>query len=339
MQRRQRPVAEAEEAGVEAALVALHALALKVHLALGGDDGLDVVRLGQGAHVHVVVHHQQLVFEVGAAEAVVLHLLYAGHVHAVAEQRAHDEPDAALAIAALADEQQHLLPLGRGYEAVAQVLLQGGDVLRLQQLGEEAQPALRLWSVRLVAHLQPVAAPGLVLREAAVQEIGAVGHMDAVGLDGQGRGIGHELERREQVRHCLGDAGTQTARDLLKNHPAYLALVLHRAVHREEPPAHAFHRVPPQEVGAEQHLVYLLPVVPGGQPCALGRVFTPVFQSLIPPFSSPAPAGQPPPAPRRRRRSARRADTPRIQAPCRPPQSARQSRRPAFSAQARLSAA
>ena len=31
--------------------------------------------------------------------------------------------------------------------------------------------------------------------------------MDAVSLDGQGRGIGHELERRKQVRHRLGDAG------------------------------------------------------------------------------------------------------------------------------------
>ena len=63
--------------------VDLDTLALHVHLALRGHDGFDIVGLGQGAHVHIIVHHQQLALQVGAAEPIVLHLLDAGGVHAV----------------------------------------------------------------------------------------------------------------------------------------------------------------------------------------------------------------------------------------------------------------
>ena len=57
VKRRQRPVAEAEKAHIEQTLVALDAFALQIHLALGGDDGLDVVGFGQGAQIHIIVHH------------------------------------------------------------------------------------------------------------------------------------------------------------------------------------------------------------------------------------------------------------------------------------------
>ena len=59
-------------------------------------------------------------------------LLYTSGIHAVAQQRAHDQPDAAFAFAALTDEHEHFLPLGGRQQAVAQKLLQGGNVLRLQ---------------------------------------------------------------------------------------------------------------------------------------------------------------------------------------------------------------
>ena len=134
MQRRQRTVSEAEEAHIELALVALDAFALHVHLALRGHDGFDIIGLGQGAHIHIVIHHQELVFQVCTAEPVALHLLDAGGIHAVAQQRAHDQPDAAFAFAALTDEHEHFLPLGGRQQAVTQKLLQGGNILRLQQL-------------------------------------------------------------------------------------------------------------------------------------------------------------------------------------------------------------
>ena len=58
----ERTVSEAEKAHIKLTLIALDALALHIHLALGGHNGFDIVGLGQGAHIHIVVHHQELVF-------------------------------------------------------------------------------------------------------------------------------------------------------------------------------------------------------------------------------------------------------------------------------------
>ena len=130
----ERTVSEAEKTHIELALIALDAFALHVHLALRGHDGFDIIGLGQGAHIHIVIHHQELVFQVCTAEPVALHLLDAGGVHAVAQQGAHDQTDAAFALAALADEHEHFLPLGGRQQAVTEKFLQGWNVLRLQQL-------------------------------------------------------------------------------------------------------------------------------------------------------------------------------------------------------------
>ena len=75
VQRGQRTVAETEESGVDVPLVALDTFALQVQLGFGGHDGLDIVGLGQGVHVHVIVDHQQAAFQIGAGKTVVLHFL------------------------------------------------------------------------------------------------------------------------------------------------------------------------------------------------------------------------------------------------------------------------
>ena len=82
----ERTVSEAEETYIKLALVALNTLAFHVHFALGCDDGFDIIGLGQGAQIHIIVHHQELVFQVRTAEPVALHLLDAGGIHAVAQQ-------------------------------------------------------------------------------------------------------------------------------------------------------------------------------------------------------------------------------------------------------------
>ena len=183
----QRTVAEAEKADIELTLIALNTLALHIHLALGGHDGFDIVGLGQSAHIHIVIYHQELVFQIRTAEPVALHLLDAGGIHAVAQQRAHDQPDAAFAFAALTDEHEHFLPLGGRQQAVTQKLLQGGNILRLQQLGQELQPLFRGGCVWIISDGQPVVAVALVGGKAAAHEIRSVGNMDAIRFNGQRR--------------------------------------------------------------------------------------------------------------------------------------------------------
>ena len=152
IQRGQRTVAEAEEPGVNVPLVALDTLALQVQLGFGGHDGLDIVGLGQGVHVHVVVDHQQAAFQIGTGKAVVLHFLDAAVAGGIPYEPFQYQPDAGLALAALADNEHHLLPLGAGDQAVAQILLQGGDVGIVQQFMQEGQPAFRAGCFGVVLH-------------------------------------------------------------------------------------------------------------------------------------------------------------------------------------------
>ena len=63
-------VAETEQPGIEQALGGLLALAFHADAILGRDDGLDIPCLGESSHIQVIVDHHQLVFQVGAGEAV-----------------------------------------------------------------------------------------------------------------------------------------------------------------------------------------------------------------------------------------------------------------------------
>ena len=152
VQRGQRTVAEAEEPGVKVPLVALDTFALQVQLGFGGDDGLDIVGLGQGVHIHVIVDHQQAAFQIGTGKAVVLHFLDAAIAGGISHEPFQHQSDAGLALAALANDEHHLLSLGAGDQAVAQIFLQGGDVGIVQQLVQKDQPAIRAGCFWVVLH-------------------------------------------------------------------------------------------------------------------------------------------------------------------------------------------
>ncbi len=96
VQRGQRTVAEAEEPGVDVPLVALDTLALQVQLGLGGHDGLDIIRLGQGVHIHIIVNHQQAAFQIGAGKTVVLDFLDAAIAGGISHEPFQHQPDASL---------------------------------------------------------------------------------------------------------------------------------------------------------------------------------------------------------------------------------------------------
>ena len=167
IQRGQRAVAETEEPGVNVPLVALDTFALQVQLGFGSHDGLEImpfckghlavesqgwlsiwwsnkmtsilfeigiIRFGQGVHIHIIVDHQQAAFQIGTGKAIVLDFLDAAIAGGISHEPFQHQSDAGLALAALADNEHHLLSLGAGDQAVAQILLQGGDVGIVQQL-------------------------------------------------------------------------------------------------------------------------------------------------------------------------------------------------------------
>ena len=96
IQRGQRTVAEAEKPGVNVPLVALDALALQVQLGFGSDNRFDIVGLGQGVHVHVIVDHQQAAFQIGTGKAVVLDFLDAAVAGGISHEPFEHQPDAGL---------------------------------------------------------------------------------------------------------------------------------------------------------------------------------------------------------------------------------------------------
>ena len=263
IQRGQRTVAEAEEPGVDVALVALDTLALQVQLGFGGHDGLDIVGLGQGVHVHVIVDHQQAAFQISTGKTVVLDFLDAAVAGGVSHEPFQYQPDAGLALAALADNEHHLLPFGAGNEAVAQILLQGGDVGIVQQLVQKCQPAFRVGCLGVVLHRQAVLTEQAALLKRAVRQmVHAVVEVDAVLLDGKGVGKGQQFDGLQNAGDLFGQAGGDIFLDVLQDALLDLAFVLYRAVQRVQRSVDAFQRPLFQKGTAKLDFVNFLAVVP-----------------------------------------------------------------------------
>ena len=263
IQRGQRTVAEAEEPGVNVPLVALDALALQVQLGFGGHNGLDIIRLGQGVHVHVVIDHQQAALQIGTGKAVVLHLLDAAIAGGISHEPLQHQPNARLALAALANNEHHLLTFGAGDQAAAQIFLQGGDVGIVQQLVQKSQPAVRDGSFWVVLHRQAVLAEQAALLKGAVRQmVHAVLEVDAVLFDGERVGKSQQLDGLQNVGDLFGQAGGDIFLDVLQDALLDLALVLHRAVQRVQRSVDAFQRPLFQKGTAKLDFIDLLSVVP-----------------------------------------------------------------------------
>ena len=84
--------------------------------------------------VRLFGEYHKLMFQIGTSKGACLHLGDTARVHVATQQRTKDDTDAAFALAALADQQEHLLSFGGGDKAIPHELLQGKNVLRLQKL-------------------------------------------------------------------------------------------------------------------------------------------------------------------------------------------------------------
>jgi len=122
------------------------------------------------------------VLQVSTGEAVLRDLADAAILHVAAEQPGQHHADLRLTLTAVALDDHHALPLVAGDQAVADELLHRGDILRVEQVGQEPQPMGGLWSFRVIPDREPVADDlRLALLKGAVQIQGAVCQCDAVG--------------------------------------------------------------------------------------------------------------------------------------------------------------
>ena len=258
VERLQIAVGKGQKPDVHLALIALLALALQVHRHFGGDEGLEIVGGLQRLQLHVVVYHQQLVLQIGSGEGAALHLGDAAVFQVAAEQLLHHHADAALALAAVALEQHHGLSAVCRNQAIAEVFLQGQDVLRFQQVGQKPQPCLRLRRIGVIADRQTVAAEFFFGTKLTIEKQRAVGNVDAILLNGQLLRVGLQLQRFQKS----GGAARRAARKMRAQHLVDLLadalFVRDAAFHGEKAAVHADHRVRRQKVLAEQNFVEVL---------------------------------------------------------------------------------
>src|SRR5699024_8387010 len=148
----------------------------------GSDNGLDVVGLAQGLHSHIVIHTEQDVFKVGPGKTVLGDFADAAVLHIGAEQLGEHHTDLRFAFAASTFDNHHPLSLIAGDEAVTYKLLDGWDIFRIEEVGQEPQPVSGLGSFGVVSDRQPVADHfRFAFLKAAVQVQGTIGQVDTVG--------------------------------------------------------------------------------------------------------------------------------------------------------------
>ena len=92
-QRLQISVGEGQQPGAHPSLIALLALALQIHLALGGHDGLYIVGLSQGFHSHIVIHAQEDMLQIGTSKPVLRYFPDAAVLHVGTEQSSQHSAD------------------------------------------------------------------------------------------------------------------------------------------------------------------------------------------------------------------------------------------------------
>ena len=176
-------IAECQQPGAHPSLIALLAFTLQIHFTLCGDDGFDIVGLPQGLHPHIIVHTQQNVFQVGAGKTVLGNFADAAVLHVAAEQGGQHRADLALTLAAIALNDHHALSLVAGDQAVADIFLQSGNVLRVKKPIQKSQPAGRRGRIGIIGHRQAATHDiRFSLRKGAIQKQRAVCQMNAVSL-------------------------------------------------------------------------------------------------------------------------------------------------------------
>lgn len=181
--------------------------------------------------------------QIGPGEGTALHLGDAAVFQIAAQKLLHHHADAALALAAVALEQHHHLPAVRRNQAVAEVFLQGQNVLWFQQVRQKPQPCHRLRRAGVISDGETVAAEFFFDTKLTIKKQRAVGNMNTVLLNGQLRRVGFQPERFQKG----GGAASRAARKMRAQHLIDLLadalFVSNAALHGEKAAVHADHRV------------------------------------------------------------------------------------------------
>ena len=83
-------ISETKKPDIKECLIALLMFPFNIHLTFGSDDRFDIVRFGQCAHIHIVIHHKKPVFQIRPGKVIFFDLLDTGGIHIDSKKRSHD---------------------------------------------------------------------------------------------------------------------------------------------------------------------------------------------------------------------------------------------------------
>ena len=256
-------VTEGHKPGKHPSLMALLALAFQIHLPLCRHDGLHIVGLAKGFHLHVIIHTQQDVFQISTGKTVLGDFADAAILHIGAKDATQHSADLRLAFAAVALDDHHPLSLVGGDQAVADELLQRGNVFFVEQSVQKFQPQVRGWCVRLIRHRQTASHDlRLPFCEGSVQQQRTVGNVDAIRLRWKILHLSLQLQYLHNVANPFGKAGLHASTQLVVDLPPKRQGVGYPAVRREKSPVCEEHLVFSQELFTKQGFVDGLAVEP-----------------------------------------------------------------------------
>ena len=222
-------------------------------------------------------------FQIGTGKPVLGYFSDAAVLHVGAEQSPQHSADLRLALAAAAFNNHHSLSLVAGNQAVADIFLQGGDVLRVEQAIQKLQPENRFWGVGVVGHGETVADDfRLSLHKGSVQKKSPVGKVNPVRLRGKILHQRRQFHQFHNVADFAGNIADRTAFQLLKNFSPQGQFVCHTAFGREKSPVCEDDLVRLQELLTKQGFVDAFAIEPDGHPVKLRFV----FHRHRPPFSA-----------------------------------------------------
>ena len=204
-------------------------------------------------------------FQISAGETVLGNFADTAVLHIAAEQGGQHRADLAFALAAITLNDHHTLALVAGYQAVADIFLQGGDVLRVEQPVQKSQPTGQRERIGIVGHRQSAAHDlRLTFCKSAIQKQRAVCQMDAVGFRREVLRQCGQLHQLDNVADFAGNIADRAAFHFLKNFSTQRQFIGDAALRREKSPVCVDDFVSAQKIITKQGFVDALAIKPDG---------------------------------------------------------------------------
>ena len=277
-------VAERQQPGKHPALITLFPFAFQIHLALRRHNGFDIVGLAQGFHSHIIIHAQQDVFQIGTGKAVFGNLTDAPILHIRAKDARQHRTDLGFTLAAVALNDHHALTFVGGNQTVTGELLQGGDVLRIEQSVQKVQPDHRRSSIGIVGNRQTASHDSQsALGKCAIQKERTVGNMNAILLRREVGHMGSQFQHFQNVGDLPGNIVHGTEFQLVVNLPTQREIVCYPTIGRKKSSVCEDDSALTQKFFTEQSFIDVLPIKPHGQVHI--RRFPVLRHAAPPPFS------------------------------------------------------